>query len=125
MGDIARSYAASAIQAQPRLASAADDRLVEDRARSRLAEQQAQYARTYGQRCANQVINMERYIQEATVRGDEEHRLQHYANLLARDQETLERAQEEVLRATEAASGFQYEVDQLEAAAQPLIEEMS
>ena len=91
----------------------------------RLAEQQAQDARTYAQRCENQVINMERYIHEATIRGDEEHRLQHYANLLVRDRQTCERAQEEVLRATEAVSAIQFEVDQLEAAAQPLIEEMS
>ena len=125
MGDIARSYAATAIQAQPRLASAADDRLAEGLARLRQAEQQAQYARTYGQRCVNQVINMERYIAEATVRGDEEHRLQHYANLLVRDRQTLDRAQAEMVQAAEAFSAVQHEVDEFEAASRPLIEEMS
>ena len=125
LGDVARYHAAEAGQAQQRLGSQADERLVSGQAQLRQAEQQLQFASTYSVRCEQQVLNMTRYIEEARLRGEEGERLQHYATLLVRDRTTLQRADEQVQRAAELVSAVRQEVETLFLASQPLIEEMS
>ena len=125
LGDVARYHAAEAGQAQQRLGSQADERLVSGQAQLRQAEQQLQFASTYSLRCEQQVLNMTRYIEEARLRGEEGERLQHYATLLVRDRTTLQRADEQVQRAAELVSAVRQEVETLFVASQPLIEEMS
>ena len=125
LGNIAQSYADAAIEAQPRLASAADDRLEQGQARLRACQQRLRVAQTYVQRCAVQVVNMDDYLRAATARGDEFRLLEHYAQHLVRDRAALDRANDDILALTTAMSEIDLEVDQLTAAARVLIEEMS
>ena len=125
MGNIAQSYADAALERQPRLASAADDRLAQGQARLRTCQQRLRYAQTYAQRCQQQIVNMEEYVQAAIAREEEEDRITHYGKLLARDRATLDKANDEVIALTAALSEVEEEVEQLSGAARILIEEMN
>ena len=125
MGNIAQSYANAALERQPRLVSAADDRLAQGREALRACQQRLRYAQTYANRCQQQIVNMEDYLRSAIVREEDEDRIAYYGKLLARDRDTLNKANDEVLTLTTALSEIEDEVERLSLAAEVLIEEMN
>ena len=71
LGNFAQGYA-DAAAVQPRLASAADDRLAQGRACLASCELELQHAQIHNRRCVTQVLNMEAYVRAADERQDSE-----------------------------------------------------